>query len=56
MIGKKPAFNGISFKLVHLILGSAFFAPKRSKNSAFVLKCPRVQLIRKKLVAPYLLC
>ncbi|MCK3840835.1 hypothetical protein BFW89_01620 [Pseudomonas synxantha] len=56
LIGKKLAFDKIRLALVHLLLRSAVLAPKRSKNSAFVLNRAWVQLIRKKLVAPYLLC
>ncbi|AZE64667.1 hypothetical protein C4K01_0439 [Pseudomonas synxantha] len=50
------AHGRIRFALVHLLLRSAVFAPKRSKNKAFIQKHTWVQLIRKKLVAPYLLC
>jgi len=42
--------------LVHLLLRSAVLAPKRSKNAVFSVKYIKVQLIREKLVAPYLLC
>ncbi|WP_339533299.1 hypothetical protein [Pseudomonas mucidolens] len=42
--------------LVHLLLNSAVFAPKRSKNRPFAEKHPQVQLKLAKLVAPYLLC
>ncbi|MRJ21495.1 hypothetical protein FRT60_14315 [Pseudomonas haemolytica] len=56
LIGKKLALDGIRAALVHLLLRSAVLAPKRSKNRVFVQKHTWVQLIRKKLVAPYLLC
>ncbi|MCK3829588.1 hypothetical protein E4O96_02830 [Pseudomonas fluorescens] len=56
LIGKKLAFDKIRSALVRLLLRSAVLAPKRSKNTAFVLNHTWVQLIRKKLVAPYLLC
>ncbi|WP_411390561.1 hypothetical protein [Pseudomonas sp. MPB23] len=54
--GKNPTLDRIRFALVHLLLKSAVLAPKRSKNGAFSAKHIKVQLIRKKLVAPYLLC
>ncbi|TFF04491.1 hypothetical protein EXW72_26445 [Pseudomonas sp. BCA14] len=53
---KKSALSGICFFLVHLLLASAVLAPKRSKNAVFSVKHFRVQLILRKLVAPYLLC
>jgi hypothetical protein len=54
--GKNPAFNRIGFTLVHLLLRSAVLAPKRSKKEGFSTNHAKVQLILKKLVAPYLLC
>ncbi|QDG60772.1 hypothetical protein NIBR502773_17675 [Pseudomonas sp. NIBRBAC000502773] len=53
---KKMAADGIRFGLVHLLLRSAVLAPKRSKKGAFCVFYTWVQLIPKKLVAPYLLC
>ncbi|PRA30820.1 hypothetical protein CQZ99_01930 [Pseudomonas poae] len=53
---KKPGLNRICFTLVRLLLNSAVLAPKRSKNPVFSVIHIKVQLILKKLVAPYLLC
>ncbi|MDT9630203.1 hypothetical protein FIV41_03820 [Pseudomonas marginalis] len=53
---KKSAVDGICFGLVHLLLRSAVLAPKRSKKPVFFVFYTWVQLIPKKLVAPYLLC
>ncbi|OPA94607.1 hypothetical protein BFW86_01780 [Pseudomonas fluorescens] len=55
-IRKKFPASRIRFALVRLLLRSAVLAPKRSKNTAFGRIHIRVQLIRKKQVAPYLLC
>ena len=50
------ALDRIRSAVVHLLLRSAVLAPKRSKNGVFCVIHTWVQLILKKLVAPYLLC
>ncbi|WP_432754943.1 hypothetical protein [Pseudomonas sp. WMBT8] len=50
------SLDGIGLLLVHLLLDLAVLAPKRSKKLPFAEKHLQVQLILKKLVAPYLLC
>ncbi|NMY04069.1 hypothetical protein HBO12_13990 [Pseudomonas sp. WS 5059] len=50
------SLDGIGLLLVHLLLDLAVLAPKRSKKLPFAEKRLQVQLILKKLVAPYLLC
>jgi len=56
LIGKNYRRSRIGCALVHLLLTLAALAPKRSKNTVFSTKNIEVQLILKKLVAPYLLC
>jgi len=56
LIGKNYRRSRIGCVLVHLLLTLAALAPKRSKNTVFSTKHIEVQLILKKLVAPYLLC
>jgi len=56
LIGKNYRRSRIGCVLVHLLLTLAALAPKRSKNTVFSVKHIKVQLILKKLVAPYLLC
>jgi len=56
LIGKIYRRSRIGCALVQLVLTLAALAPKRSKNRAFCGKHIKVQLILKKLVAPYLLC